>query len=271
MIPNGVKKAWAAGKPVLNGWLSTSSPFVAEIMAAAGYDSLTIDLQHGLVGYEAATAMLQAMRASGVAPIVRAPWLDPSDIMKALDAGAVGVICPMIDNAAQAAQLVSAMRYPPDGLRSFGPTRANIAYGGDYGDRANEAVVCLAMIETAEGFANVDAICATPGLDGLYVGPSDLTLGLTGRKYPTGLDREEPDMIEAIKHVLAAAHKAGIKAGIHCGSAEYAGKALGWGFDLVTVSNDVRLLAAAAQKTIAEARKFMGQSVAAPAPAKSMY
>lgn len=267
MIPNGAKAAWAAGRPVVNGWLSIASPFVAEIMAGQGYDTLTIDLQHGFVGHEAAGAMLQAMRASGVTAMVRVPWLDPSDIMKALDAGALGVICPMIDNREQAARLVSAMRYPPNGLRSFGPTRANIAYGAQYGASADEAVMAFAMIETAEGFANVESIASTPGLDGLYIGPADLTLGLTGRKYPTGFDREEPEMIEAIKHVLAAAKKAGIRAGIHCGAADYAARAVGWGFDLVTLSNDVRLLQSGAQKSVADVRKLLGQGGPSAAPA----
>jgi len=271
MIPNGARAAWSAGRPVVNGWLSIASPFVAEIMAGQGYDTLTIDLQHGFVGYEAAGAMLQAMRAS-VTPMVRVPWLDPADIMKALDAGALGVICPMIDNRDQAARLVSAMRYPPNGLRSFGPTRANIAYGAHYGSSADEAVMAFAMIETAEGFANVDSIAATPGLDGLYIGPADLTLGLTGRKYPTGFDREEPEMVDAIKHVLAAAKKAGIRAGLHCGAPDYAAKAVGWGFDLVTLASDVRLLQGAAQKNVADVRKLLGQGgTTAPPAAKGAY
>ena len=265
MIPNGIRTKWVAGKPVINGWLSIASPFAAEIMAEQGYDSLTIDLQHGLVGYEAATTMLQAMRASGVTPMVRVPWLDPADIMKALDAGAYGIICPMINNREEAARLVSYMRYPPDGQRSFGPTRVNFSAGADYGTHANSQVLALAMIETAEAFANLDAIVATPGLDGVYVGPSDLTLGLTGRKYPSGFDREEPEMVEAIQRILKASHKASIRAALHCGTPAYAAKAIGWGFDLVTLSNDVRLLAGAAQASVSSVRKLLGEQAAPPA------
>ena len=257
MVPNGIRKKWAEGKSVINGWLSTSSPFVAEIMAAQGYDSLTIDLQHGFVGYEAATAMLQAMRASGVAPMVRVPWLEPADIMKALDAGAYGIICPMINNREEAERLVSYMRYPPHGVRSFCPTRAVIAAGSDYGQRADQEVLCFAMIETAEAIKNLEEIVSTPGLDGVYIGPADLTLGLTGRKYPIGFDREEPEMVEAIKTVLDKSHKAGIRASLHYGTPTYAAKAVGWGFDLVTISNDVRLLAGAAQTSVAAARQLI--------------
>jgi 4-hydroxy-2-oxoheptanedioate aldolase len=258
MIKNRIRELWAEGKPVINGWLSTSSPFVAEIMAAQGYDALTIDCQHGFVSYDSATGMLQAMRASGVVPMVRVPWLDPGDIMKALDGGAYGIICPMINNREEAERFVSYMRYPPHGVRSFGPTRALFAAGADYGQHADREVLAFAMIETAEAMANLDAIVSTPGLDGVYIGPADLTLGLTGRKYPTGFDRQEPEMIEAIQLVLKKAKAAGIRAGLHNGTSAYAAKAVGWGFDLVTISNDVRLLAGAAQQSVAEARKLLG-------------
>lgn len=269
MIKNGIKALWADGKPAINGWLSTSNAFVAEIMAAQGFDSLTVDLQHGFVGYEAATAQLQAMRASGVTPMVRVPWLDPADIMKALDAGAYGIICPMINTGEDAARLVSYMKYPPHGVRSFGPTRAVFAAGADYGQHADNELLSFAMIETADGMKNLDAIVNTKGLDGVYIGPADLTLGLTGRKYPTGFDRQEPEIIEAIQTIIAKAHGAGIKAALHCGAPAYATKAIGWGIDLVTLSNDVRLLAAAAQAAVANTRKLLGGEATEARPASS--
>jgi 4-hydroxy-2-oxoheptanedioate aldolase len=267
MIPNGIRAKWAAGQPVINGWLSIACPFTAEIMAEQGYDSITIDLQHGLVGYEVATSMLQAMRASAVTPLIRVPWLDPAAIMKALDAGAYGVICPMISTREEAERLVSYVRYPPKGVRSFGPTRASFSAGADYGRHADEEVLCLAMIETAEAMADLDAIVSTPGLDGVYIGPADLTLGLTGRRYPTGFDREEPEMVEAIRTILEKAHVAGIRACLHNGTPTYAAKAVGWGFDLVTISNDVRLLAGAAQASVAAARQLIGGQQAPSGPA----
>jgi 4-hydroxy-2-oxoheptanedioate aldolase len=253
-----LRSLWESNKPVINGWLSTSSSFVAEIMASTGYDSLTIDIQHGFVGYDGATAMLQAMRASGVTPMVRVPWLEPADVMKALDAGAMGIICPMVNTRADAERFVSYMRYPPEGVRSFGPTRVTFSQGADYGQHANGHVVALAMIETAEAMKNLTEIVNTPGLDGVYIGPADLTLGLTGRKYPTGFDREEPEVVQAIKEILASAHKAGIKAALHCGTPTYAAKAIGWGFDMVTISNDVRLLAGAASQSVSTVRNLLG-------------
>jgi 4-hydroxy-2-oxoheptanedioate aldolase len=257
MKPSRIKSLWAEGKPVLNGWLSIANAFSAEIMAEQGYDSITIDLQHGVVDYQAMVGMLQALRASEVTPLVRVPWLDPAAVMRALDAGAYGVICPMIDNRAQAAELVSYMRYPPEGTRSFGPTRAAFSAGPNYAGEADRNVLCFAMIETAEAFRNVEDIVSTPGLDGVYIGPSDLTLGLTGKRYPFGFDREEPEMVEAIHTILAKAHQAGIRAGLHCGGSAYAAKAVGWGFDLVTLPNDVRLLASAAGVSVADTRRLI--------------
>ena len=254
MIPNAIKAIWSEHKSVVNGWLSIGCPFTAEIMAAQGYDSLTIDLQHGLIGYETATVMLQAIRASSVVPLARVPWLDPAAVMKILDAGAYGVICPMINSRADAERLVSYVRYAPRGVRSFGPTRANFSAGADYGVRANDEILCFAMIETAEAVKHIDEIVSTPGLDGVYIGPADLTLGLTGRRFPIGFDREEPELVDAIRGILTAAHRAGIRAGLHNGTPAYAARAVEWGFDFVTVSNDVRLLAGAAQASVASLR-----------------
>ncbi len=252
-----VKRLWAEGRPVINGWLALPDSFSAEIMGAQGYDSITIDMQHGLIGYQAAVNMLQALRSSPVTPIARVPWLEPGIIMKSLDAGALGIICPMINTAEDAARLASYMRYPPDGQRSFGPIRAMAAYGADYSDQANDAVVCFAMIETAAGLRNAAGIAATPGIDGLYIGPVDLTLGLYGRTLRAGFDREEPEMLEAIRAILAAAHDAGKKAALHCGAPDYAARAIEWGFDLVTISSDVRLMAGAAKASVEDVRRLM--------------
>ena len=253
MIKNNLKQLWQNGRPSINGWLSIGNPFTAEIMAAQGYDSVTIDVQHGALDYSSMLPMFQAMRASGVVPMARVPWLEPGIIMKALDAGALGIICQMINNAAEAATFVSYMRYPPHGQRSFGPTRANIAYGG-YGVEANEQVLAFAMIETAQGIANLDAIAATPGLDGIYVGPADLTLGTQEGCLPPAFDREEPEMIALIQQIVAACKANGIRAALHCGTPDYAARAIKWGYDMTTVSGDSRLMAAAASASVAKFR-----------------
>jgi 4-hydroxy-2-oxoheptanedioate aldolase len=259
MISNTLKERWAEGGKTLNGWLSVGNAFTAEIMAAQGYDSLTVDIQHGALDYADALAMLQAMRASGVVPLVRVPWNEPGIIMKALDAGAYGIICPMVNTRAEAEAFVAAVRYPPRGNRSFGPTRAVFAAGADYPARANDEILAFAMIETAEAVENVEAIAATDGLDALYIGPSDLTLGVTNGRLPAGFDRQEPEMVEVIHRILAAAKGAGLRAALHCASPDYAARALGWGFDMTTVSNDVRLLAGAAAASIARTRELLNE------------
>lgn len=258
MIKNRLKTLWAEGTPTLNGWLSIPSGFVAEVMAAQGYDSMTIDMQHGLIDYTESVAMLQAMRASDVVPIVRVPWLDPAAIMKALDAGAYGIICPMVNTREQAEALVSYVRYPPKGNRSFGPVRAMFSAGDGYAAEANDEVICLAMIETAEAMSNLDEIVATPGLDGVYIGPADLTLGLANGRLAPGFDRQEPEMIEAIQKIQAAADQAGIRACLHCGSPEYAKRGADWGFNMLTLLNDTRMLAAAANDHVTRTRTLLG-------------
>ncbi|MDA1283618.1 MAG: aldolase/citrate lyase family protein [Proteobacteria bacterium] len=257
MIENKLKKNWSNNKATLNGWLSIPNAFTAEIMAEQGYDSITVDVQHGVIDFSDCVSMLQAMRASGVVPISRVPWLDPAIIMKVLDAGSMGVICPMVNTKSQAEELVSYCKYPPHGVRSFGPTRANISLGANYWKEANQNIVCLAMIETQEAYDNVEEIASTPGLDGLYIGPADLTLGLGKGKLAPGFDREEPEMIEATKNILAAAKKNNKIAALHCGTPEYAAKGVQWGFDMVTISNDVRLLISASSSSVKKFKNLM--------------
>lgn len=254
------REIWARGGCVLNGWLSIGNPFTAEIMAEAGYDALTVDVQHGALDYGDALPMFQAMRASGVFPMARASWREPGIVMKLLDAGAMGIICPMVGTAGQAAEFASFLRYPPRGSRSYGPTRIGVAHGlAQYSREANDLVLGFAMIETAEGMRNLDAIAATPGIDGLYIGPSDLSISLSSGRLAPGFDREEPQMIEAFKTIREAAHRNGIKACLHCGTPEYAARGVEWGFDLVTVSGDSRLLAQAAGASVGRFRELVPQ------------
>jgi 4-hydroxy-2-oxoheptanedioate aldolase len=258
MIPNKLKALWAEGLPTINGWLSIGNSFTAEIMAAQGYDSITIDVQHGALDYGAALPMFQAMRASGVTLMARTPWREPGIIMKLLDAGAYGIICPMVNTREEAAEFVSYVRYPPIGQRSFGPTRVYFAAGANYAQEANNEILAFAMIETQEAFDNVEAIAATPGLDGLYIGPADLTFSLAQGRLAPAFDREEDEMVAAIKRILSVAKHAGVKAALHCGTPEYAARAIKWGFDMTTVSGDSRLLAAAAATSVKTFRELAG-------------
>ena len=239
MRPNALRQSWTSGRPVINGWCSMPGAFSAELMASMGWDAVTVDTQHGLIGYSEMLAMLQAISTTPATPLVRVSWNQPGEIMRALDAGAYGVICPMINDAAECAAFVQACRYPPQGYRSSGPTRAVIYGGGDYLAHANEEMLAFAMVETAAGLRNVEAIVATPGLDGVYIGPSDLSLGLGG---PPGQDQDAPMLMAAFDTILAACKAAGIKAGVHTASMAYSRKMIERGFDLVTVGGDVRYL-----------------------------
>jgi 4-hydroxy-2-oxoheptanedioate aldolase len=251
MRENRLRSLWKSGSAAINGWLAIPNSFSAETMAHQGWDSLTIDLQHGVIDYQAAVTMLTAISTTPTVPVVRVPWLDPGILMKMLDAGAYGVICPMINTRAEAQQLVAATHYPPRGTRSFGPVRAQLYGGADYPQHANDTIVCFAMIETARALDNLDDILSVEGLDAIYIGPSDLSLAL-GCK-PT-FDDVDPPVAQAIEHILARAQAHGVVAGIHNGTPEGALKRIAMGFRFVTVSSDARLIAAGSQQIIARMR-----------------
>ena len=178
MRKNKVKQMMAEGKPVINGWCAIPSTASCEAMAHQGWDSLTVDMQHGLIDYSSALPMMQTISTTDVTPLARVNWNEPGQIMKILDAGCYGVICPMVSNKIEAEKFVQACMYPPKGQRSFGPIRGLIYGGGDYGDHANEEILKLAMIETKEALDKLDDIMSTPGVDGIYIGPADLSLSL---------------------------------------------------------------------------------------------
>jgi 4-hydroxy-2-oxoheptanedioate aldolase len=177
----------------------------------------------------------------------------------------------MVNTPAQAAEFVSYLRYPPQGQRSFGPTRANFSAGANYAAEANGEILAFAMIETAEAMSNLEGIAATPGLDGIYVGPADLSFSLSEARLTPAFDREEPEMIDALKRIVGACKAAGIRAALHCGTPEYAARAIGWGFEMTTVGGDSRLLAAAAAASVARFRELIDAPSAPPAAAEGGY
>ena len=252
MRENQLRTLWKKDQAAVNGWLAIGNSFSAETMAHQGWDSLTIDLQHGVVAYQAMVTMLQAISTTATVPVVRVPWLEPGILMKTLDAGAYGVICPMVNTREDAQKLVAYTTYAPRGTRSFGPVRANLYGGADYPTHANDTIVRFAMIETAKALENVDAILSVEGLDAIYIGPSDLSLAL-GCK-PTFDDVEAP-VAQAIDHILARAKAHGVVAGIHNGTPEAANARIAKGFRFTTVSSDARLMAAGAQQLLAQMRR----------------
>ncbi|MBO1501011.1 aldolase/citrate lyase family protein [Serratia proteamaculans] len=251
MRKNPLKAAFRQQQPIINGWLAIPSGYSAEIAGHQGYDSVTVDLQHGMIDFASALSMLQALSSTPATPLARVNSNEPAQIMRLLDAGAWGIICPMISTAEQAQQFVSACRYPPMGTRSFGPARALLYGGKDYPEYANEEILTLAMIETREGLDNLDAILDTDGLDGVFIGPNDLSLTLTGH---ASAESQHPDMLAAVELVLARSHAHKKLAGIFCTSGQAAASRLAQGFQFVTPANDVMQLGRAAREAVALAR-----------------
>lgn len=248
MRKNKLKQMMAEGKAVINGWLSIPSTASTEAMAHLGWDSLTIDMQHGLVDYSNALPMLQTISSTNVTPLARVNWNEPGQIMKILDAGSYGVICPMVSNKKEAEKFVQACMYPPNGYRSFGPIRGLIYGGSDYPDYANDEILKLAMIETKESLEKLDEIMSTPGVDGIYIGPADLSLAM-GEK-PSFDKKEDTKTYAEILKILEHAKKNKIFAGIHNGSTDYANKMIKKGFQFVTVGSDNRFITNGAKNTV---------------------
>jgi len=248
---NRMKQIWTDGGFVTLGWLSIPNAFSAEVMARQGFDALCVDMQHGLIDYSDVWPMLQAISQTDTVPVVRVPWNDAQIIMKVLDAGAYGVIVPLVNTAEEAARAVAACRYPPDGMRSFGPARAAMYAGQGYVQESNDQIVVLAMIETKQGLDNLDAICATPGLDGVYIGPADLSYALG---LPPQADNENPIHLEACNRIRDTAHKNGKKAAMHTASAAFAANSVERGFDLVMLTSDVACLGSAARGQLDDLR-----------------
>ncbi|MAS34812.1 MAG: 2,4-dihydroxyhept-2-ene-1,7-dioic acid aldolase [Anaerolineaceae bacterium] len=247
MRENTIQSIWADGGAVLNGWLAIPSSWSAEVLANQGWDSLTVDMQHGLADLSQALSMMQAISTTSTIPLVRVPWNEPGVIMRSLDMGAYGVICPMINSRAECEAFVGACRYHPDGYRSLGPTRARVYAGADYMQHANSTVLTFAMIETSEAVKNIDEIVSVPGLDAIYIGPNDLRLSLMGEG---GADNEDPEFMEAIDKVFAACKQRGVRIGFHTASVAYAQKMIDRGAQFVTVMSDSALLAAASSQVV---------------------
>lgn len=233
MRANAVRTRLAASQVVVNGWLSIGSAYSAEGVGHSGVHAVTVDLQHGMLDFSDALGMMQAISATPATTMVRVPDLDPAKIMHLLDAGAYGIICPMVSTPEQTKTLVDACRYPPVGNRSFGPSRGLLYGGPDYVAEANETVMAIPMIETAEAVDRIEEILDVEGVDMVYLGPNDLAFALDGH-----VGHPRPKSEAALLHVLNAATKRGIPAGIFCGSGEEARTRIEQGFRLVTPGND---------------------------------
>ena len=242
MRTNPLHTLFAANRAAIAGWMSIDSAYAAEVVGCSGFDAVVVDCQHGMAGHAQMVAMLQALSHTPAVPLVRVSQNNLAEINRALDAGAYGLICPLVNSAAEATAFARACRYPLDGVpgdRSFGPARGLLYGGADYPQHANAQVIAFAMIETRAGLDALDAIAAVPHLDGLFVGPSDLGIALG---LGPGAAHSHPAMAAALLHIQQACAANGKAAGIWCGSAEMARDMLGLGYRLVVPGHDVQWL-----------------------------
>lgn len=245
-----LREKWRSGGTAFGAWAALPSGFAAELMCVAGVDYVCIDQQHGLIDYDGAIEMLRAIEGRGTVALTRVPANQAWMIGRALDAGIQGVVVPMVSTAEEARAAVAACRYAPRGIRSFGPVRASMVANSRDIAVVGDEPVCFVMVETREGVDNVDAIAAMPGLDGIYIGPADLALGLG---LPPNLDKQEPEHVAAVERILAACKRHGVIAGIQTGSGKSARKYADQGFQLVTFTKDSSLLPAAVEREVAAA------------------
>ena len=255
MRPNTVLRAWRAGERTIGAWLGTPSGHTAESMAHAGFDWLCIDMQHGVIDYNDTVNMLRGISTTDTIPFVRVPWNDPPTLMKVLDAGAYGVVIPLVNNREEAERAVWACRYPPQGGRSFGPARAMMYAGDGYVAEANDEIAVICMIETAEALDNLDEILSVEGVDCAYIGPSDLAFAIG--MQPAG-DNPDPRHQETVLGILEACKRHGVAPGCHTGSVEYTTKWLDAGFQMVTLGSDGAFMRRQADADLAAAREQTG-------------
>jgi len=245
-------RVWNGGGTALGMFVFTRiDSVVIEAVADIGLDFLCVDLQHGMLEYRDMVAVFTALAHGDTTPVVRVPANEPAAIGRVLDAGAIGVIVPMVNSAADAKAAVAACRYAPTGgTRSYGPIRSRVIYGNDYSETVNDRVLCIPQIETAEAVAHADEIMAVPGVAAVYVGPTDLSLTLG---LPPNLDNPGP-FNAALDDVVAAARRHNVVPGVHASTALAAARQAS-GFRMITIANDLAMIVGAFTGELAAARK----------------
>jgi len=235
----GLRTLVASGRAAGGGWCMIASPLATEIVSASGCEWLCLDLQHGQIGEAEMRAMLMAAAIRRTPAFVRVPWNEPAAIMRALDAGADGIIVPMVNTPQEAERAVAAVRYPPAGYRSWGPLRSLMSTPGFDPAMGNREIVLLVMIETVEAVEQLDAILAVPGLDGVFVGPHDLAISHAGTNAQAGVSPRDVEMITAI---AAACRARNLAAGIACANGADARRYAELGYTLLALASDAALL-----------------------------
>ena len=258
MFNTRLRDALNSGAVGVDCWLSGTSPTNSEMIGRLGFDSVVIDMQHTMADFSDVGMSILALTGTGTTVIVRVPGKDPIMVERVLDAGADGVMCPMVNTREEAERFVAAVRYPPLGTRSVGAYRSTEGMVEHF-RRANSTLIAAVQIETVEAMWNLDEIAATPGLDMLFVGPGDLAVSYGGDPV---IDYADPETEVRHRRIASAAHAAGKYAGMLTFSEDDTRRAIEWGFDLVSVGMEGWLLAAGAQHVLAQ-----GRSLAADRPA----
>lgn len=260
MRPNTVKRLLREGQPAIGTWLSLGSPLAAEWLAHQGFDWLNVEQEHGAIDASLTLSLLQAISTTDVIPLVRIPWKDPAYAKRALDAGAYGLFVPTVNNRAEAELMVGAMKYPPEGFRGLGGTRRQLYGGPDYVRHANEEILVILMLETAEAVENAEAILSVPGVDAGFVGPNDLAASLG---LPPSLDPDFEEYHLALERIIQACTNTGVAPGLHTPSGERAAQRIAEGWQLVAINSDGGFMAQAARAAVETVRARTGAPPAA--------
>jgi len=262
MKTNSVKAALRRGEPQVGSWLSLGSPFAARYLARVGFPWLTVDVEHSPVSWENAALMFGAIADAGGVPLVRVPSNSHENIKRSLDNGAMGIVVPMVNTRDEAETAVAATRYPPHGNRSVGGSLHALSYGttaAEYYARANDEILVVLQTEHIRSVENAEDICSVPGVDAIFVGPNDLLQSM-GRK--PAMDSNEPDFVNALRHLRETAARHGVAPGIHVASAAEARRRIDEGWRFIAVSSELGLLLAAAQGVLKELGRGPGGETA---------
>lgn len=252
---NTVKTQLREGHPSIGTWLCLPDPLAAQIMAHAGFDWLNVDMEHYPISIETAALMFQAIAHAGRVPLVRIPWNTGENVKRVLDSGAWGVIFPMQMSAAEVEAAVASTKYPPYGTRSVGGMLAAVSFHTDsksYFARANEEILVVIQIEHIRAVERADEILRVPGVDAVFIGPSDLTASM-GLNPNT--DSEHPKVQEAIEHIRITAAKHGVASGIHVFTTESMQRRIEEGFRFIALASDIRFMTGAAKGALAQLRR----------------
>ena len=255
MRPNTIKRLWADDKPALGAWLGSASTIVAEQMAHAGFDWLCVDGEHSPVDILTMVQMMQVISSTDTIPIARVQWNDPVQVKRVLDGGAYGVVIPWVNTAAEAEQAVAACRYPPRGIRGFGPYRGAMYGGPDYGTHADDEIACIIQIETIGAVERIDEILSVPGVDATLIGPADLAMSLG---IPVIGDNPHPDHVAACAEVLAGSLRNGVAPGIYCSGEEEAARRVTEGWKFINIGTDGQYIGQGARRGLKTVRAAGG-------------